>query len=165
MSYEIDPETIDPTGIYIKAELVPLKPTDDMAKWNAGQIANQVGLPKEYILEDAGIEDPQEALKIWEGEKIDEQLLKEWIQKRDLAIQMEAQQVQMQQQMEAQQAQMQQQQQAQDMAQAQQVQGGETGGPGFNTGQGGTPGIQANPPETQLREQLQDRTRTGEPLV
>ena len=153
-SYEIDPETIDPTGIYIKAELIPLKPTDDLSKWNAGQIANQVGLPMEYILEDAGIEDPQEALKIWEGEKIDAQLLEEWKQQRMIDMNMEAQARQMQQQQEA-----------QAMAQEQQAQSGEADGPGFNTSQGGTPNIQANPPETQLREQVQGKTFTGEPLA
>lgn len=152
--YEIDPKTIDPTGLYISAELIPLKPTDDMAKWNAGQIANQVGLPMEYILEDAGIEDPQEALKLWESEKIDAHLFEMWKQKQMMDMQMEAQARQMQQQQEAQQ-----------MAQEQQAQSGETGGQGFNPEMGGTPPIQANPPENQLREQVQGRSFTGEPLA
>jgi len=152
-SYEIDPETIDPTGIYIKAELIPMKPTDDLAKWNAITIANRVGLPMEYGLEDAGIEDPQEALKVWEGEKIDAQLFEEWKQQRMMAMQMEAQARQMQQQQEA-----------QMMAQQQQMGGGEVpGGQGFDGQMGGTPPIQANPPENQLREQVQGQG--GEPLV
>jgi len=152
-SYEIDPDTIDPTGIYIKAELIPMKPTDDLAKWNAITIANRVGLPMEYGLEDAGIEDPQEALKVWEGEKIDAQLFEEWKQQRMMAMQMEAQARQMQQQQEA-----------QMMAQQQQMGGGEVpGGQGFDGQMGGTPPIQANPPENQLREQVQGQG--GEPLV
>ena len=151
-SYTIEPETIDPTGIYIKAELIPLKPTDDLAKWNAGQIANQVGLPKEYILEDAGIEDPQEALKVWESEKIDDQLFEEWRLERMNEIE-EA----------AREKQLEQQERAKAMAEEQAAAAG--GGPGMDTSQGGTPSIQANPPETQLREQVQGRTRTGEPLA
>lgn len=148
-TYTIDPETIDPTGIYIKAELIPLRPTDDLAKWNAGQIANQVGLPKEYILEDAGVEDPQEALKVWESEKIDEQLFEEWRLERMNAIQEEAQA-----------RQLEQQEQAQAMAAEQAAIAG-----GMDTSRGGTPPIQANPPETQLREQVQGRSFTGEPLA
>lgn len=151
-SYIIDPGTIDPTGIYIKAELIPLKPTDDLAKWNAGQIANQVGLPKEYILEDAGVEDPQEALKVRESEDIDEFLLDKWKQEQMLDMQMEAQA-----------RQMQQQEQAQAVAAEQAAAAG--GGQGFNPQAGGTPPIQANPPDTQLREEVQDRTFTGEPLA
>ena len=152
-SYKIDPETIDPTGIYIKAELIPMKPTDDLAKWNAGTIANQVGLPMEYILEDAGVEDPQEALKLWEGEKIDAHLLEMWKQKQMIDMQMEAQARQMQQQQEAQQ-----------MAQEMQMGGGAVpGGQGFNPEMGGTPPIRANPPENQLREQVLGQG--GEPLA
>ena len=78
-SYVIDPSEIDPTGIYLEAELIPVEPTDELAKWNAGTIANRIGLPKEYVLEDAGVDDPQEALKIWEAEQMDAQLLKEWV--------------------------------------------------------------------------------------
>ena len=156
-SYKIDPGEIDPTGIYLEAELIPVEPTDELAKWNAGTIANRLGLPKEYVLEDGGVDDPQEALKIWEAEAIDTQLLEEWKQKRMIEIQMQAQQAQMAQQAQAAQAQQAQQQQAQQMAPEQAAYSEVPGGQGYDTGQGGTPPIQANPPENQLRPE--------EPLV
>jgi hypothetical protein len=150
-TYTIEPDEIDPTGIYIEAELIPTKVTDDVAMWNATTMANRLGLPKEYGLEEAGIDDPQEALKIWESEKIDEQLFEEWKQKRMIEIQMQAQQAQMAQQAQAMQAQQAQQQQAQQMAPEQAAYGEVPGGQGFDTQAGGTPPIQANPPENQLR--------------
>ena len=156
-SYEITPDEIDPTGIYLEAELTPVQPTDDVARWNAITMANRLGLSMEYGLEDAGIDDPQGALKIWEAEKIDAQLFEEWKTRRMMALQMEAQQAQMAQQMQAQQAQQMQQQQAQELAPEQSGYGEIPGGQGYDTAQGGTPPIQANPPENMLRPE--------EPLV
>ena len=156
VSYTINPDEIDPTALYIEAELIPVKPTDDIAKWNAGSIANQVGLPREYVLEDAGVDDPQGALKLWEAEKIDEHLLEKWKAKEMMALEQEA--------MAAQRA-MEQEAMAAQQAQEQPQQGMIPGGQGFSVGEGGTPPIQANPPENQLREQVQGKTRTGEPLA
>lgn len=156
MQYEIDPETIDTENIYITVELKPDNPTDRVQQANAGMILQQLGYPKEYVLEQVGVEDPQAAMKQFWIERLKEARIQNII---DLErMQMEQGMAQ-----QAQDAQMAQQQEAQMLAQQQQMQGPIQGGPGFNTGMGGMPPAMAFPQGT--REELAGEDMFGEAMV
>lgn len=140
--YSFEANVIDP-DLYLEVELVPDVPTDRMQRANTAMILNQLGYPREKILEEVGEEDPEMAMRMWYKEKRIEHLF-------NLMQQGESMQMQQGIQMEAQQAQMEQQMQAEMAAQQaqQQAPGQFPGGQGFNPGFGGTPPAMANPDMT-----------------
>jgi len=161
--YVIQPDEIDPSAIYLEVELTPDVPTDRLQRANAASIMTQYGYPREYALEDLGIQDPQTALKTWHMERYVDHLFNMRMQSEMSQMQMAMQQ-QAQQAMQAQQAEMQQEQAAQQQAAQQQVQGPIPGGQGFNPAMGGTPPIQATA-GAGAREAVTGRTLTGEELA
>lgn len=139
--YFIGAEYIDPE-LYLEVELVPDVPTDRMQRANTAMILNQLGYPKERILEEVGEEDPQRAIKLWYTEKYKEHLFNMMLQQQLMEMQQGMAQ-------EAQAQQMQQEQAAMAAQQAQQqVPGMFPEGQGFNPGMGGTPPAMAAPDMT-----------------
>lgn len=176
-NYVIEAEDIDPGALYLEVELIADVPTDRLQRANAASIMVQFGYPKEYALEDLGVDDPQTAMRQWYYEKFVEQMFSNWQQEQNNGIQLDfqakMQEVQMQAQMMAQQA-MQQEQQQQAMPPGM---GGmppgampmmpedegafEMEGQGWNPAMGGTPAVMAGGPEM-LRENVAGQTFTGE---
>lgn len=143
----IEPEEIDPGGIYLECELHPDAPTDRAQRVNTAAMAvKELMMPIEEALEEIGITDPSKAMltrmkEVYMQHFLDLQMQKE-IQEMQAGIQLQMQQATMQMQMEMQQAQM----------EMQQAQMGGMGGMGTppNMGPGGAPppstgGIQAGP--------------------
>lgn len=161
----IQPDEIDLSALYIDVELSPDVPTDRLQRANAASIMVQYGYPREYALEDLGVEDPQQAIRQWYFERYVQQKFDSEVQREQQAIQLEMQAQQMQMQMQMQQAQMQEQ-QAMQQQQMQQQQGGmppEVGqGQGYNPAMGGTPAVMAQPPDQALREMVRQQTFGGE---
>lgn len=63
--YSIEPEQIDPEGIYIDVELTPDIPSDQLRRANTAQMLIQLGYPRARALQDVGVTDPERA--IWES--------------------------------------------------------------------------------------------------
>ena len=157
--YMIESDEIEPEELYIEVELTPDVPTDRQQRANtASLMVESIDYPKEYALEDVGIEDPQAAIIQRYKERLLRQKLEEYIQQKQMQMQMEMQKQQMQMQMQAQQAQ---------MAQQQQMgippgEGGGGLGQGQNPAQGGLPPAMGNPNVT--RESVTGQTRRGDPI-
>lgn len=154
---EIEPDMIDPEAMYINVDLKPDVPTDRLQRANAASILHQMGYPKEYALQDMGVDDPITAIKMWYMERL--------LQHRmDLMMETESAQAMgaIQQQQSAEQAMMQQQMEAQMMAE--QMPGGMfPGGQGFNPAMGGTPSVQVMPGGAE--EIMQGEDMSGNPMA
>lgn len=146
--FVIQPEEIDPTAIYIEAELATDAPTDRQQRANTAAMLVQIGYPKEYALEDVGVTDPLAAMNASYMERLREHVFTLFtqgqLQQQALQMQMAAQQAQMQQQMEAQ----------QQAAQAELTAGG---GAANNPAMGGSPPAMGNPNMTREIQTGQDR--------
>lgn len=167
----LDLDSIDEQDIYIDVELAPDVPTDRMQRANAASLMVQYGYPREYALEDLGVDDPQTAILRWTRERILQEKINARLQAETQLImsqvQLAAQQAasaqgQVEAQMAAQMAQMAQQQQAKQMAQEIQRIGPFPGGVGFAPNLGGTPMAQAFPGMT--REEVLGMDNAGNPL-
>jgi hypothetical protein len=172
----IQPDEIDLSALYIDVELSPDVPTDRLQRANAASIMVQYGYPREYALEDLGVDDPQQAIRQWYFERYVQQKFDLETQREQQEVQLEGQAQQMQIQMQAQQAQMQMQQQQQMAQQPPMQQGGmppegmspegmppEPGqGQGYNPAMGGTPAVMSMPPDQALREMVRQQTFGGE---
>lgn len=142
--YIIDPQVIDETALYIEVELTPDEPTDRQQRANTASQLVQWGYPKEYALEDMGVTDPGKAMERWYYEKLLENEVNLIIQQKQMALQMEGQQIAEMQAMAQQQA------QAQAQAAQQEVIGrqGIPGGDGNNPAMGGNPAQMGAPEAT-----------------
>lgn len=158
-SYVIAADEIDKSDIFIEVELTPDAPTDRMQRAQAAGQMTQWGYPREYALEDVGVENPVEAMTLWYTERQKEHLFA--LQQQQQMLQMQMQLEQMSMQMQAQQAQMAQQQEAQAVAQQQSMMN--AAGEGVNPNNGGTPPIQAEP-GMQTREQVTGQDFAGTPV-
>ena len=159
MEYVLPADEIEPDEIYISVELKPDNPTDAVQRANAGIMLNQIGYPKEYVLEMAGAEDPQKALEIYWLERLKEARVQNQIDHERLMMEMEHQQMMQEMTM----AQDQQQMEAQQIAQQQQMEGPFVGGQGWNAAQGGMPPAMAFPEGT--REEVQGEDSLGNALL
>ncbi len=184
---------LDPENLYLDVKLTANLPIDEIQRLNAAQIMLQMGIPRERVYEQLDIPDGDMVIE----EKMMEAMTEAAFQNRlkvisaqgDAeaqrilqAVQMEAQQAQMEQQAQAEQTQMlqaqgqisaeQQTQQAMARAAANLPPGEQnavmaganamTQGPGFNPAMGGTPPAMAAPGVT--REAVQGRDMTGTPI-
>ena len=160
--YQIEPEEIDPSALYLTVSLEPDVAIDQQQRTNTAVMqARELNRPMRDILAEMGVTDPETAMGDWSRE----QLYKAELQGILQMIQMETSgQIQQMAQQLAQQ--MMQQQQEQQMA-MQQGPGGSAGAPsgglGFDPNQGGAPPAQANPGAT--REMQSGMTRTGEEVA
>ena len=150
-NYVIPWNAIDPSAIYLTVSLTADLPTDQMARLNAGMMANRLGVSKETIMEDVGIEDPDSELENWYLERYTDEYV---------ALQVAAMQGE-------QQMQMQQAAQEQAAVAAQTAQAGMSGvagqGQGYNPAMGGTPAAVAYPGMT--REGATGVDMSGNPIA
>lgn len=184
----INPDEIDPASLYIDVSLDPDVPTDRLQRINAGRILQSMGVSVKRSLEEAGITDPEQAIK--------EGYFDQWVQNR-MQIEMQNQQrdsqlqfdLRAQGEMQMQQAEIQMQIEQMMMEFRQQMQGGQQqgipegaippggGGPGMfpqggpqqngtppeglamSPNQGGLPAAQFAPEAT--REQITGEDRAG----
>jgi hypothetical protein len=109
----INPDEIDPSAIYIEVEMHPDMPTDRQQRVNTATVAvEHLNMPNEWALEEIGIDDPVNAMKVRYKERLLEHKLMLKMQREQMELQMEM-QLQMQQVTMAMQAQMAAMQQAQ----------------------------------------------------
>lgn len=172
--YMIDPDEIDPGGLYIQVRLEPDVPTDRMQKINAAIMAKQIGLSNERALEELGITDPEEELERFWLERLFENKMNIVMQEQQFESQLEQQQIsqqmQMAQQQQMEQEAMMQQQQVMDEQQYMQMMQNQQqapglpglGGQGFNPNMGGTPPAMFAPEAT--REEQTGLAMDGVPV-
>jgi hypothetical protein len=162
--YIVKADEVSAEDVFIEVELTPDAPTDRMQRANAAGQMVQWGYPKEYALEDVGVENPLQAMDLWYLEQLKDHVFQMFTQQQIMQMQMEMQQAQMQadQAMMAQQAQADQQAQAQMMAtQGALMQGG---GAGNAPPMGGQPPMM-NEPGAQTAEQVGGMDQMGNPLA
>jgi len=153
---EIDSEEIDPSFIDISVKLEPDVPTDRMAKAQTAINLNQaLKYPTRDALEALGETDPEGMMKEWQREKIKDAVLGGYLQK--LQMQISGQLEQMVQQAAQEQMMLQQQ-----MQQEQGIPGVE--GQGFNPAMGGSPPAMASPMMNTYEGQT-GMTRGGEEIM
>jgi hypothetical protein len=153
MNLSLDPDTIDPTAIYIDVDLKPDVPTDRQQRANTAAMAvQQLGYSKESALDDMGVEDPALEMRKGYHEKLLDNQIGLIIAEQQAQLQMKVQEATMQMQMAMQQAQ-----QQMTMPQGGQAPGGgmptpqagmNMGGQQMNPALGGQPPAQANPGAT-----------------
>lgn len=164
VQYVIDPDDIDPTGLYLSVTLTPDAPTDRMQKINAAIMAKQLGMSNETSLEELGITDPLAEMEQGYIEQLQQAMMANVIQSMQIELQNAQAMQQQQMQMEMQSQQAMQEQQAQAMVNFQQAPGMPgIEGQGFNPNMGGIPPALMNP--TATREQQTGVAMNGAPIV
>jgi hypothetical protein len=87
MVYSVEPDEIDLENLYIETELIPSLPVDKIQQANTANLLVPLGYPKEYALDDMGVDNPQLALKISYLEQLKEFIFQQTLQK--MAMQQE----------------------------------------------------------------------------
>lgn len=157
----ISPADINPSYLYVEAQLTSVGPSDDVALANAAQMWGNVGMSQEAILERAGASDPREVIKQRHREQFEEAMHQAKLADIARVTAQKDAEMQMQIQMQAQQAAMQQQAQQQQQ-QVAQTAGSGMSGAGVNPAAGGMSALQGNPNAT--FEGQMGTSRDGTPL-